>query len=76
MITVTVEVSEGFVRRRISCTTASIERAVELARGSRPVAAEVIFPIDPERFFADAAEYEIADEDTPLESRPKEGARS
>lgn len=76
MITVTVEVSEKFTKKRVRCTAQSIERAIEIACGSRATSAKVLFPIDPEPFFDAAAEYEIADEDTPLESRPKEGARS
>jgi hypothetical protein len=55
MIRVTVEVREGTVSRRVRVTAASIERALELtgrgAPGEREV--RVVFPIDPEAFFAD-----------------------
>ncbi len=76
MVTVTVEVSEKFTKRRVRCTAQSIERAIEIASGFRSTSAKVLFPIDPQTFFANAVEHEITDEAVPLESRPKEGARS
>lgn len=76
MITVTVEVSEGFTNRRVRCTAPSIERAIELARGPSDTTAKVLFPIDPDTFFADDAGTGISDETTRLESRPAAGVRS
>lgn len=78
VITVTIEVSEKFTKRRVCCTAQSIERAVEIVRGSRSSNAttKVLFPINPESFFADPTDNGIVDEAAPLESRPKERARS
>lgn len=75
MITVTVEVSEGFTKRRVRCTAPSIERAVELARGPHPSTrvARVIFPIDPDTFFAIGDG--ISDEPARPETRQVAGAR-
>ena len=57
MIRVTVEVREGAASRRVRATASSIERALELAGGSKPGReVRVLLPIDPEDFFAgDAA---------------------
>lgn len=75
MVTVTVEVSERFTKRRVRCTAPSIERAVELARGPRATNAKIIFPIDPDTFFANAIGTGISDEATRPESCATAGAR-
>jgi hypothetical protein len=58
MIRVTVEVREGAVSRRVRVTAPSIERALELAGSGQPGKRKVrvLFPIDPEAFFAGDAE--------------------
>jgi hypothetical protein len=70
MVTVTVEVSEKFIKRKVRCTAPSIERAVEIARGSRPASAKVLFPIDPDLFFADGCG--ISNGAAPFESQSRE----
>jgi hypothetical protein len=48
MVCVAVEIREGTGVRRVRITAESIERALELCDGN----ARVIFPIEPEPFFA------------------------
>jgi hypothetical protein len=55
MIRVTVEVREKAVSRRVRVTAPSIERALELTGEGKPGReVRVVFPIDPESFFAGA----------------------
>jgi hypothetical protein len=55
MIRVTVEVREKAVSRRVRVTAPSIERALELTGEGKPgKEVRVVFPIDPESFFAGA----------------------
>jgi hypothetical protein len=54
MIRVTVEVREGAVSRRVRVTAPSIERALEMM-GADQREVRLIFPIDPETFFAEGA---------------------
>ncbi len=74
MITVTVEVSEKFTTRRVRCIAPSIERAIEIARGPRATSVKVLFPIDPDSFFADGRE--ISNGAAPSESQSRERTRS
>jgi hypothetical protein len=61
MIRVTVEVRDGAVSRRVRITAPSIGRAFELAGGGQPgKEVRVVFPIDPESFFAGAVTLEGA----------------
>jgi hypothetical protein len=62
MIRVTVEVREGAVSRRVQITAPSIGRALELVGRGKPGKRElrVLFPIDPESFFAGAVRPEEA----------------
>ena len=61
MIRVTVEVREKTVSRRVRITAQSIGRALELAgRGTPSREVRVVFPIDPESFFAEAVRLEEA----------------
>jgi hypothetical protein len=61
MIKVTVEVGEGAVSRRVRITAPSMGRALELAgRGKPSREVRVVFPIDPESFFAGAVRLEEA----------------
>lgn len=56
MIRVAVEVCTGAARFRAAVWAESIERALSLARARYPGGeARVIFPIEPEAFFADGA---------------------
>jgi hypothetical protein len=48
MVCVAVEIRERTVVRRVRITAESIERALELCEGN----ARVVFPIEPELFFA------------------------
>lgn len=49
---VSIEVKSGSITHEVSVTAHSIERALQLARGSLPGAeARVKFPIEPEKFF-------------------------
>ncbi len=52
MVSVTFDIKEKAVNRRVRITAASIERALELAGEGKP-GKEVcmVFPIDPEAFF-------------------------
>lgn len=53
MIRVTIEVRGKTVCRRIRVTAPSVERALEMAGADRPDRqARVVFPIEPEAFFA------------------------
>jgi hypothetical protein len=53
MVEVSVEVRRGDVARRVTVRAESIERALELAKGRHGAEeARVLFPIDPEAFFA------------------------
>jgi hypothetical protein len=52
MISVTVEVYEGALTRRVRLTASSIERALKLAGGGKPDRrVRLVSPIDPEAFF-------------------------
>lgn len=54
MIEVTLEVTEGDVRRRFAMRAESITLALEIAARQNPgCEVGVTFPIDPESFFAD-----------------------
>ena len=53
MITVSVEVRTGSSTRTVKVSAPSIRRALELARSrTRGMEARVLFPIDPDEFFA------------------------
>jgi hypothetical protein len=54
MIRVTIEVREGALTRRVRITAPSIERAIKMAGDGKPgrSRARLLFPIDPEAFFA------------------------
>jgi hypothetical protein len=58
MIRVTVEIRERAINRRVRVTASSIGQALDLAgRGKPGREVSVVFPIDPESFFAgDAAQ--------------------
>ncbi len=52
MIRISVQVSSGATRFRVTVEAESIERALEIAERLNPgKACEVTFPIDPEAFF-------------------------
>jgi hypothetical protein len=52
MIRISVQVSSGATRFRVTVEAESIERALEIAERLNPgKACEVTFPIDPETFF-------------------------
>ncbi len=52
MISVTVEMREGAVTRRVQITAPSIERAMKMAGYGKPGRrVRLLFPIDPEAFF-------------------------
>ncbi len=56
MIRVTVEIREGALTHRARVTAPSIERALKIAGGGKPGhRVRLVFPIDPEAFFAPAA---------------------
>jgi len=53
MVTVSVRIREGTVSRQARITAESIRQALEVAGEERPgVSVEVVFPIDPEAYFA------------------------
>jgi len=53
IICVTVEIREGALTYRARVTTSSIERALKIVGGGKPGRrVRLIFPIDPEAFFA------------------------
>lgn len=53
MVTISVEVRQDAVARTVRVTARSIERALKIVGGGRPgVQARVVFPIEPETFFA------------------------
>lgn len=55
MICVTVEIREGALTYRARVTTSSIERALKIVGGGKPGRrVRLLFPIDPEAFFAPA----------------------
>ena len=52
MIKISVQVSSGTARFRVTIQAESIERALEIAERQNPgKACEVTFPLDPETFF-------------------------
>ena len=52
MISVTVEIREGALTRRVQLTASSLERALKLAGEGKPGRRVcLVFPIDPEAFF-------------------------
>jgi hypothetical protein len=54
MIKISVQVSSGTARFRVTIQAESIERALEIAARQNPgKACEVTFPLDPETFFVD-----------------------
>jgi len=56
MICVTVEIREGALTYRVLITAPSIERALKLVGGGKPGRrVRLLFPIDPEAFFAPAS---------------------
>jgi hypothetical protein len=75
VVTVTVEVSEKFAIRRVRCTAPSIERAIELAGGSRAATVKILFPIDPESFFTADGECGVSEEAALFQCEPTVGAR-
>ena len=55
MICVTVEIREGALTYRARVTTSPIERALKIAGGGKTSRTlRLVFPIDPEAFFAPA----------------------
>ena len=55
MICVTVEIREGALTYRVRITAPSIERALKIVGGGKPGRrVRLVFPIDPEAFFAPA----------------------
>jgi hypothetical protein len=55
VISVSVEVREGPVTRRVRITAPSMERALRIAGGEVPGRmVRLVFPIDPEAFFVSA----------------------
>jgi hypothetical protein len=53
MVRISVEVSNGASRVRVSVQAESIRRALEIVQGQNPGRdVGVMFPIDPEKFFA------------------------
>jgi hypothetical protein len=53
MVRISVEVSSGASRFRVSVQAESIRRALEIVQGQNPGRdVGVVFPIDPEMFFA------------------------
>ena len=53
MVRISVEVSNGASRFRVSVQAESIRRALEIVQGQNPGRdVGVVFPIDPEMFFA------------------------
>ncbi len=56
MIRISVEVSNGSARFRVSVQAQTIERALEIAQRQNPgKECEVTFPIDPETFFVEGS---------------------
>jgi len=56
MISVTIEVREATLMRRVQITAPSIERALEIAGEGKPGRrVRLLFPIDPEVFFVPVA---------------------
>jgi hypothetical protein len=54
MIKISVQVSSGTARFRVTIQAESIERALQIAARQNPgKACEVMFPLDPETFFVD-----------------------
>lgn len=54
MIKISVQVSSGTARFRVTIQAESIERALQIAARKNPgKACEVTFPLDPETFFVD-----------------------
>jgi hypothetical protein len=54
MVRISVEVTSGAARFRVAVQAESIRRALELVQRQNPGRdVEVVFPIDPETFFAD-----------------------
>jgi hypothetical protein len=54
MIRISVQVSSGTARFRVTIQAESIERALQIAARQNPgKACEVMFPLDPETFFVD-----------------------
>jgi len=54
MIKISVQVSSGTARFRVTIQAESIERALEIVARQKPgKACEVTFPLDPETFFVD-----------------------
>jgi hypothetical protein len=60
MIKISVQVSSGKARFRVTIQAESIERALEIAARQNPgKACEVKFPLDPETFFVDDSVVQI-----------------
>jgi hypothetical protein len=54
MIKISVQVSSGTARFRVTIQAESIERALQIAARQNPgKACEVMFPLDPKTFFVD-----------------------
>jgi len=71
MIGVTVNIKERFVVRRVRVIAASIRRALELAGDGKPgKEVRVVFPIDPEAFFAGEGIAEALEELAIREAAP------
>jgi hypothetical protein len=67
MVSVTLEVREGPVSRRIRVTARSIERALAMAGDGEPGrTVSVVFPLDPETFFAPGATASATPDTPPL----------
>lgn len=52
MVEILVEVSDAAGKTRLTVREKSIERALRVAKGRAGKEARVLFPIDPETFFA------------------------
>jgi hypothetical protein len=56
MVKVSIEVRNGAARFRVTVQASSIQRAVNLVKGSYSASdVKVVFPIDPEGFFVEDA---------------------
>jgi len=61
MIKISIQVSSGTARFRVTIQAESIERALEIVARQNPgKECEVVFPIDPETFFVDEAVDTVA----------------
>jgi hypothetical protein len=71
MINVSVEVREGDAPFKVAVRAESITRAVGIVEGRHPgCAVRVVFPIDPEEFFAEDPKENGTDREQTAPSRP------